>query len=189
MIGYLTQNHPLIQAFTPAPARRTWREAGASQRLIKAAPTLADYLCDGEVVASKGPLDRPIAGLAIDSRRVVPGMVFFALPGRRTDGRLFIDEAVSRGAVAIVAQGMPSLPPARVTFVQVRDARATLAAVAQRFYRFPDREMTVVGVTGTLKTVAEIGVTVPMVTAAPPALPKPAAVTVPGSMASLKVTV
>ena len=149
MIGYLTQNHPLIQAFTPAPARRTWREAGASQRLIKAAPKLADYFCDGEVVASKGPLDRPIAGLAIDSRRVVPGMVFFALPGRRTDGRLFIDEAVSRGAVAIVAQGMPSLPPARVTFVQVRDARATLAAVAQRFYRFPDREMTVVGVTGT----------------------------------------
>ena len=149
MIGYLTPNRLLIHAFTPAPARRTRREAGASHRLIKAAPKLADFFLDDEIIAGKGSLDRPIAGLAIDSRRVVPGSVFFALPGRRTDGRRFIDEAVSRGAVAVVAQGLPALPPARVTFLQVADARATLAAVAQRFYKSPDRDMTVVGVTGT----------------------------------------
>ena len=149
MIGYLTANHPLIHAFAPAPAPRTRRELVAKNRLIRTAPKLADFFLEREIVASKGPLDRPISGLASDSRRVVPGAVFFALPGRRTDGSRFIDEAISRGAVAVVTQRMPAVPPARVTCIQVEDARAVLAAVAQRYYGHPDRAMTVVGVTGT----------------------------------------
>jgi UDP-N-acetylmuramoyl-L-alanyl-D-glutamate--2,6-diaminopimelate ligase len=150
VIGYLSQNYSLIHAFAqPAPARRTRREALASHRIFKMAPKLSDYFEDGEILAVKGSLDRPISGLVIDSRRVVPGTLFFALPGARTDGASFIDEAVSRGAVAVVTQKMPALPPAKVTFIQVADPRASLATVAQRFYKFPDREMTVVGVTGT----------------------------------------
>jgi UDP-N-acetylmuramoyl-L-alanyl-D-glutamate--2,6-diaminopimelate ligase len=150
VIGYLAQNYSLIHAFAqPAPARRTRREALAANRIFKMAPKLSDYFQDGEIVAVKGTLDRPISGLVIDSRRVVPGMLFFALPGQRADGASFIDEAVSRGAVAIVTQKMPAFPPAKVTFIQVADARATLASVAQRYYKFPDREMAVVGVTGT----------------------------------------
>jgi UDP-N-acetylmuramoyl-L-alanyl-D-glutamate--2,6-diaminopimelate ligase len=147
VIGYLAQNYSLIHAFTPT--RRTRREALAATRIFKMAPKLSDYFRDGDILAVKGALDRPISGLAIDSRRVVPGSLFFALPGLRTDGAGFIDEAVSRGAVAIVTQKMPALPPAKVTFIQVADARAALAGVAQRYYRFPDRDMTVVGVTGT----------------------------------------
>lgn len=147
MIGYLVQNHPLIHAFQPA--RRTRREAHAASRIFKMAPKLSDYFHDGEIQAVKGPLDRPISGLAIDSRRVVPGALFFALPGQRADGASFIDEAVSRGAVTVVTPRMPALPPAKVTYIQVADARATLARVAQRYYRFPDRDLTVAGVTGT----------------------------------------
>ncbi len=150
MIGYLAQNYSLIHAFAqPAPVRRTRRETLAANRIFKMAPKLSDYFRDGEILAVKGSLDRPISGLVIDSRRVVPGCLFFALPGTRADGASFIDEAVSRGAVAVVSQKMPGLPPARVTFIQVADARAALANVAQRFYKFPDRDMTVVGVTGT----------------------------------------
>src|SRR6185503_17575587 len=118
-------------------------------RIFKMAPKLSDYFRDEEIVAVKGSLDRPISGLVLDSRRVVPGTLFFALPGLRADGAAFIDEAVSRGAVAIVTQKMPALPPAKVTFIQVRDARAALARVAQRYYKFPDRDMTVIGVSGT----------------------------------------
>jgi UDP-N-acetylmuramoyl-L-alanyl-D-glutamate--2,6-diaminopimelate ligase len=151
VIGYLAQNYSLIHAFAqPAPARRTRRETIAANRIFKMAPKLSDYFEDGEIIAAKGPLDRPISGLVIDSRRVMPGTLFFALPGQRADGATFIAEAVSRGAVAVVTQGKPpAMPPARATFIQVADARATLAAVAQRFYKFPDREMNVVGVTGT----------------------------------------
>ena len=147
MIGYLAQNYSLIHAF--APNRRTRREAHAVTRIFQMAPKLTDYFQEDEILAVKGSLDRPISGLVIDSRRVVPGTLFFALPGQRADGATFIDEAVSRGAVAVVTQKLPAFPPAKVTFIQVADARATLASVAQRYYKFPDRDMTVIGVTGT----------------------------------------
>ncbi|MCX6951439.1 MAG: UDP-N-acetylmuramoyl-L-alanyl-D-glutamate--2,6-diaminopimelate ligase, partial [Verrucomicrobia bacterium] len=149
MIGYLTQNYSLVHAFQSRPARRTRRETLAVNRVFKTAPKLADYFRDAEIVAVKGELDRPISGLAIDSRRVAPGNLFFALPGQRADGATFIDEAVSRGAVAVVVQKMPSFPPAKVTFIRVADARKALALVAQRYYKFPDRDMSVVGITGT----------------------------------------
>src|SRR5882757_3075409 len=113
------------------------------------APKLSDFVREEEVVAIKGELDRPISGLAIDSRRVMPGNLFFAIPGLRADGTTFIDEAVSRGAVAVVVQKMPSFPPSRVTFIRVADVRKSLALSSQRFYKFPDRDMTVIGVTGT----------------------------------------
>ncbi|HVU23508.1 MAG TPA: UDP-N-acetylmuramoyl-L-alanyl-D-glutamate--2,6-diaminopimelate ligase [Opitutus sp.] len=113
------------------------------------APKLSDYFGEDEILAVKGSLERPISGIVLDSRRVVPGNLFFALPGLRADGTSFIDEAVNRGAVAVVTQKMPGLPPAKVTFIQVANARATLARVARRYYQFPDRDLTVIGVTGT----------------------------------------
>jgi UDP-N-acetylmuramoyl-L-alanyl-D-glutamate--2,6-diaminopimelate ligase len=149
VIGYLTRNHALIHALQPRPARLTRRELLARNRIFKMAPKLSDYFQEGEILALKGSLDCPVSGLTLDSRRVVPGNVFFALPGFRSDGARFVDEAVSRGAVAVVAPGMPAHPPSRVAFVQVPDAREALARVSQRFFRFPDRDMTVIGVTGT----------------------------------------
>ncbi len=149
MIGYLTPNYSLIHALQSRPASRTPRERLALNRVFKMAPKLSDYLHGDDVIAVKGPLDRPVSGLAIDSRRVVPGSLFFALPGLRADGASFIDEAISRGAIGVVTSKLPAHPPGKVTFIQVEDPRATLALVAQRFYKFPDRDLTVVGVTGT----------------------------------------
>lgn len=149
MIGYLTPNYSLIHALQPRPASRTRRESRATHRVFKMAPKLSEYFHDGEVIAVKGTLDRPVAGLVLDSRRVVPGALFFALPGLRADGATFIDEAISRGAVAVVTPNMPAHPPGKVTFIQVADPRATLARVAQRYYKFPDCDLTVIGVTGT----------------------------------------
>jgi UDP-N-acetylmuramoyl-L-alanyl-D-glutamate--2,6-diaminopimelate ligase len=113
------------------------------------APILSDFLKEDEILAAKGTLERPISGLVMDSRRVVPGNLFFALPGLRSDGLSFVDEAISRGASAVVAQSIPSYASGKVTFVQVADSRATLARVSRRFYKFPDRSLDVVGVTGT----------------------------------------
>jgi UDP-N-acetylmuramoyl-L-alanyl-D-glutamate--2,6-diaminopimelate ligase len=147
MTGYLTQNHALVQAFRSRSESR--RDPRPGPDIFKMAPQLADYFREDTVLAAKGRLDRPISGLVMDSRRVVPGNLFFALPGRRADGASFVDEAVARGAVAVVTERMPSHPPAQVTFLQVADARATLARVARCFYDFPDRALEVVGVTGT----------------------------------------
>jgi len=151
VIGESTLDAFLLPAFPlrSSPSRRFGRESRPTTRVFKMTPKLSDYFREDEILAVKGGLDRPVTGLVIDSRRVGPGTVFFALPGLRADGASFIDEAMSRGAVAVVTQRMPAHPPAKVTFIQVADARATLARVAQRFHRFPDRDLSVVGVTGT----------------------------------------
>lgn len=149
MIGYLTPNYPLVAAFRSLPATRRRPVDRVSQQIFKMAPKLSDFLNDDEIVASKGDLDRPISGLAMDSRRVMHGNLFFAIPGRRADGNLFIDEAIARGAVAIIAEKIPSVTSQRVTYVQVADARRVLARVSQRFFKFPDRSLDLVGITGT----------------------------------------
>ncbi len=96
----------------------------------------------------EGNLDRDIAGLAYDSRRVTPGMVFVALPGLKQDGHEFISAAVERGAVAIVCER--DLPvPSRVTKIRVLDARAAMALLAARFYNQPSDHLRIVGITGT----------------------------------------
>ena len=48
-----------------------------------------------------------IGGLAVDSRAVKPGDLFFALAGTRTDGARFIDAAIAAGAVAIAGEQAP----------------------------------------------------------------------------------
>ena len=149
MIGYLFQDHALVRAFRDLPLRRRTADYLEYNRAFKMAPILSDYIAEGETLAVKGSLERPISGLVMDSRRVVPGNLFFALPGLRSDGLSYVDEAVSRGASAVVAQKIPNHPPAKVTFIQVADARAMLARVSQRFFKFPDRDLSVVGVTGT----------------------------------------
>ncbi len=48
------------------------------------------------------PADPPILGITCDSRRVLPGYLFVAVPGRASDGRRFVDDAVRNGAAAIL---------------------------------------------------------------------------------------
>ena len=149
MIGYLSQNHALVQAFRNRPLRSRADGYVDYNRAFKMAPILSDYVKEDEILATKGSLERPISGLVMDSRRVVPGNLFFALPGLRSDGLSFVDEAISRGAAAIIAQKIPAYASPKVTFIQVSDARAMLARVSQRYYKFPDRSLSVIGVTGT----------------------------------------
>ncbi len=92
--------------------------------------------------------ERSVAGIAYDSRRVVPGGVFVAVPGAHTDGHAFVGAAVARGAVALVVEhAVPDAGPA-VQLVVDRSQRA-LAVVAAWWYGDPGRELGVVGVTGT----------------------------------------
>jgi UDP-N-acetylmuramoyl-L-alanyl-D-glutamate--2,6-diaminopimelate ligase len=90
--------------------------------------------------------DVAVTGIAFDSRRVEAGELFVALPGTRTDGMTFVDEARSRGAVALCAvQAVPGLP----TLV-TDDPRAALGRLSAAWYGDPARELALVGITGTL---------------------------------------
>ncbi|MFA5256539.1 MAG: UDP-N-acetylmuramoyl-L-alanyl-D-glutamate--2,6-diaminopimelate ligase [Opitutales bacterium] len=90
-----------------------------------------------------------VNALCTDSRRVSPGALFFALGGSRTDGNLYIEEAIHRGAAAIVSESEPGRIPPRVSFIKVDNARRMLAQVAARFYGHPEQALGMIGVTGT----------------------------------------
>src|SRR5256885_11252629 len=87
-----------------------------------------------------------VSGLAVDSRAVKPGDLFFALAGHKTDGARFIDSAVSSGAVAVVAVRPPQAG-SRVPFVVTPNPRRALAIAAAKFY--PRQPETIAAVTGT----------------------------------------
>ncbi len=96
----------------------------------------------------------PITAVTLDSRRVADGTLFIARAGSRAHGLSYLDEAVARGAAAVLAEA----EPAGVEMVRchgravplIRVARADLAGrVAARFYGEPSAAMHVIGVTGT----------------------------------------
>lgn len=90
-----------------------------------------------------------VLGLTADSRAVLPGMVFAALPGARTDGRAFIADAVDRGAAAVIAPEGTDWPPGVPVrpFITTPDPRRTLALMAAAYHGAQPRN--VVAVTGT----------------------------------------
>ena len=88
-----------------------------------------------------------IAGLSADSRAVAPGFLFVAVPGTKADGLAFVAQAVSAGAVAVMAERAPPALPAGVAFVQVGNVRRALALAAAKFH--PRQPATIAAVTGT----------------------------------------
>jgi UDP-N-acetylmuramoyl-L-alanyl-D-glutamate--2,6-diaminopimelate ligase len=86
-----------------------------------------------------------VSGVAMDSRAVRPGDVFFALAGTRTDGARFVDAAVAAGAVAVAGDHAPR--GLSVPFVTSANPRRALALAAARFY--PQQPATIAAVTGT----------------------------------------
>jgi UDP-N-acetylmuramoyl-L-alanyl-D-glutamate--2,6-diaminopimelate ligase len=87
-----------------------------------------------------------VTGLAVDSRAVKPGDVFFALAGHKTDGARFIDAAIAAGAVAI-AGDHPPLGALPVPFVTTKNPRRAVSLAAAKFY--PAQPATIAAVTGT----------------------------------------
>ena len=87
-----------------------------------------------------------VTGLAVDSRAVKPGDLFFALAGSKTDGARFIDSAIASGAMAIAGDHPPP-GFSRVPFVTTPNPRRALALAAAKFY--PRQPATIAAVTGT----------------------------------------
>lgn len=86
--------------------------------------------------------------LITDSRRVVPGALFFAMDGLRTNGSAFAADAVKRGACAVVSRERLSLPE-NIAQVIVPNVAEAVAAVARAFFDDPVSAFPLVGVTGT----------------------------------------
>ncbi|HTP32675.1 MAG TPA: UDP-N-acetylmuramoyl-L-alanyl-D-glutamate--2,6-diaminopimelate ligase [Candidatus Acidoferrales bacterium] len=90
----------------------------------------------------------PVSGLEYDSRRVVPGALFFAFPGAKADGRGFAADAIARGAVAVVSES-DRPPDFAGRWIRVRHGREGLSLAARNFYGKPDEHLQLTGITGT----------------------------------------
>lgn len=95
-----------------------------------------------------GEESQQITALTYDSRKVVPGSLFIAIPGYKDNGFFYIEEAIARGAVAIMVC-QPYDVQDRVAVLQVNDIRLAMSHIARRFYRMPDEMLHMTGITGT----------------------------------------
>ena len=119
----------------------------AARQLATPPMSLAELLASGD---SKGA-GTLISGLQLDSRKVRSGDLFLAMPGETHDGRQFIEQAVANGAAAIVAEAPVAgfVDEISVPLVELPELQLEVGLLAARFYRYPSRDMHMVGVTGT----------------------------------------
>jgi UDP-N-acetylmuramoyl-L-alanyl-D-glutamate--2,6-diaminopimelate ligase len=109
---------------------------------------LADLLVDSVTEHAPG-LDPSltVGSLSSDSRQTTRGSVFFAMSGAKSDGLAYVEDALNRGAIAIVAERRPETAMPGASFIQVADVHRALALAAARFYN--KQPETTVAVTGT----------------------------------------
>lgn len=89
-----------------------------------------------------------VRGLALDSRKVEPGDMFFCLPGYEKNGHDYADMAVDKGAEFIVhCEDIEKRPG--ITYIRVGDPRRELSRVCDIFYNYPSSKMLIFGTTGT----------------------------------------
>ena len=110
---------------------------------------LSDILKGIETTSIQGPVDRAIHALRYDSRRVEPNDVFFAWKGAKTDGHRYIADVCDKGASAVVLENPEFAVHRGPTFIEVKNARRTMADMSAAFYGRPDKSLKMIGVTGT----------------------------------------
>lgn len=88
-----------------------------------------------------------VLGLAYDSRKVVPGTLFFAVPGVHVDGHDYAAAAVEAGAIGLVVER--EVPDAAVPQLVVDRTRRALADAADEWFGHPSEKLKVTGITGT----------------------------------------
>ena len=96
----------------------------------------------------EGPLSGEVKAIVYDSRKVMPGYLFVALKGHSQDGHRFLDEAIRKGAVGAVVQNKVQ-SGFSAPVIRVPDTRKALYQLAAAFYGWPQKELKLIGITGT----------------------------------------
>jgi len=107
---------------------------------------LSELLSDIKIVHVTGSIDIDITGIAYDSRKVEKGNLFICITGFKIDGHKFIEDAIHRGAVAILLEKEIEVA---VTTIQVENTRTAMPQFASKFYEAPTDKLRLIGLTGT----------------------------------------
>lgn len=109
--------------------------------------TLSKLLENVNISNIQGNIDTKVSGIAFNSAEVKPGDVFVCISGFKTDGHKFAQDALEKGAVAVVAE--KEIDGTAATVVLVENTRLALANMAAVFYDYPYKSFRLIGVTGT----------------------------------------
>jgi len=100
------------------------------------------------IVKTSGNLDTSISGISYDSRKVSAGDLFISIKGLKTDGHLYVKEALKNGARAFLVEkwqeDVKEFPQ-----IVVNNSRVALAKLSNEFYGNPSSDIRLIGVTGT----------------------------------------
>ncbi len=110
---------------------------------------IKDILYKVEIQSIVGSTDTTIDHLAFDSRQVRSNTLFIAIVGEVADGHTYIQQAIEKGATAVVCQELPGELVTGVVYAVVEDSNRALAVIAANFYENPSHKLKLVGVTGT----------------------------------------
>jgi UDP-N-acetylmuramoyl-L-alanyl-D-glutamate--2,6-diaminopimelate ligase len=102
-----------------------------------------------DIISFTGDRDRIIPEIEFDSRLVNKGSLFIAVKGSKTDGHDYIQDAVSKGAIAVICEILPPDPDNSVIWIKTNDSAKALGLAASNFYGNPSAQLKLVGVTGT----------------------------------------
>ena len=101
-----------------------------------------------EGVAIPEGINLDIHSVHYKSGQVRPGGLFIAIRGLQTDGHRYIDDAIKRGAAAIIAENGWS-DSCSVPVIRARNTRIALSQIGSAFYGHPSRDLCIIGITGT----------------------------------------
>jgi UDP-N-acetylmuramoyl-L-alanyl-D-glutamate--2,6-diaminopimelate ligase len=116
---------------------------------------LTELINSVHVIQVVGNVQRKdVAGIFYDSRRVGKGSVFVAIKGFNADGHKFINEALNKGAIAVILEDDSAVPDeiflhTGTAKVLVKDSRTALAEVSKGYYKNVSEKIKLIGITGT----------------------------------------
>ena len=96
----------------------------------------------------QGSVDTEITDIINDSRKAVPGSLFFCIKGAVSDGHAYAKDVAAKGAAALIVQEPVDVPES-VTVIRVEDTRIAMALISCAWYGYPAEKMHVIGITGT----------------------------------------
>ncbi len=110
---------------------------------------LSELIINIKIAETYGNTDIEISGIEFDSRKVAAQNIFVAVAGYNTDGHNYIENAVEKGASAVICEQLPENLHNNITYILVKDSAEALGIIASEFYNNPSENIKLVGITGT----------------------------------------
>ncbi|MDR0368618.1 MAG: UDP-N-acetylmuramoyl-L-alanyl-D-glutamate--2,6-diaminopimelate ligase [Bacteroidales bacterium] len=111
--------------------------------------TIQELTRNIKIVKTTGSIEKKIDAVCFDTREVQPCCMFVAQKGTKADGHHFIEQAIEKGAVAVVVEHLPEKLHDDITYLQVENSSYALALLADNFFDQPSRKLQLTGITGT----------------------------------------